>query len=242
MKRESFHLLGVALMLLAVGGLACARITGPAGPPVGPAPTPVVQPPPVPHGLAEECLACHGRDESFLAFLQTGHPVPVPPGFTGSTEEACRLCHDMEKGHTAARAIPHPLEGMEACLTCHGSGTAGVSQIPAAHSGYSVEKCSGCHTPAASGPASAAPGAAAPTPTPAVPDKTSPTPAPSGDDVAPSTPPSPYTPEGAEPPVPHGAAGMEDCLSCHGTALPGMSPMPADHFGQTNQECTRCHS
>lgn len=148
MKRYRILLLGIALFLL-MGGFSCARIFPPAGPPVGPKPAPVVQPPPPPHGSAApgDCLACHSADEKFVASLQAGHPIPIPPGFKGSPQEACQLCHTMGKGHVPARTMPHPVMGQEGCLACHAGGMPGITRTPLNHSSYTVEKCALCHAP-----------------------------------------------------------------------------------------------
>ncbi|MEE8414003.1 MAG: hypothetical protein V3R96_05575 [Dehalococcoidales bacterium] len=41
------------------------------------------------------------------------------------------------------------------------------------------------------------------------------------------------------PPMPHGLAGQEDCLQCHGEA--GFKPFPADHAGRASDICQGCH-
>lgn len=41
-------------------------------------------------------------------------------------------------------------------------------------------------------------------------------------------------------PLPHPVAGYEDCQGCHGRE--GMRPYPPDHWGWSDQSCTRCHA
>ncbi len=40
-------------------------------------------------------------------------------------------------------------------------------------------------------------------------------------------------------PIPHGLAGQEDCVQCHGEA--GFKPFPTDHTGRTSDVCQDCH-
>lgn len=42
-------------------------------------------------------------------------------------------------------------------------------------------------------------------------------------------------------PVPHGVAGLENCLLCHGEGIGGATRVPADHAGRTNDTCQLCH-
>ena len=44
-------------------------------------------------------------------------------------------------------------------------------------------------------------------------------------------------PQGTD--IPHVLDGRDDCLGCHNTST--NSPVPADHQGRTNAECTDCH-
>ena len=39
--------------------------------------------------------------------------------------------------------------------------------------------------------------------------------------------------------TPHVLEGRDDCLGCHNTSTD--SPIPSDHQGRTNAECTDCH-
>lgn len=240
-RGRSLPLVGAFILLFALWGTSCARIYPPAGPPAGPRPTTELQPPEAVHGLAAQgqCLACHGKDERFVASLQSSHPVPVPPGFQGSLQEACQLCHAMEQSHTLARAMPHPVEGWEACFACHASGVATAPQTPPNHSGYSITKCNVCHAPASP---------AQPLPTPAAtPEPTQPaaTTTPAAPPLGPALPtPEPTPTPSPEPgkvasPVPHSLAGKEDCLACHGAG--GFLPMTSDHVGRDNQTCALCH-
>lgn len=39
--------------------------------------------------------------------------------------------------------------------------------------------------------------------------------------------------------IPHVLGGQDDCIGCHNTDTD--PPIPADHQGRTNNECTDCH-
>ena len=41
--------------------------------------------------------------------------------------------------------------------------------------------------------------------------------------------------------ISHPLTGVENCLSCHAAAIPGVPRIPADHAGATNGVCQLCH-
>lgn len=215
-------LISAAMLLVAVLSLSCARVFPPAESDGGPRPTPAAQPPSAAHGLPpgdNDCLVCHGTDEAFLNALQRDHPVPLPPGFAGSPRDACALCHTMEPSHTAAEAMPHPLEGMAGCVYCHASRAAGITQMPAGHKGRAEDTCTMCHAPMIP--------ETAPTPT-------------SMQAATPAASPAPDVTKPAS--VPHTLAGMEACLTCHSSGMAGVSQIPANHSAYNVETCTLCHA
>jgi cytochrome b subunit of formate dehydrogenase len=199
----------------------------------------------IPHPVAgrEDCLMCHKAD---------GGLKPVPASHAGRANNTCQTCHQPAAGITGtpaaapavratgtaatpvanataaasgvAKAVPHPLAGLEQCDSCHGP--AGIKPMPANHAGRSNESCVTCHQiPGAAGQATPA-GAAAGTPSAAA-----------GTPAAKPAAPAPAAVAAKS--IPHPTAGLEDCVSCHG---PGqIKPMPTDHNGRKSDSCVACH-
>ncbi len=209
-----------------------------------PAPTPE-RAPPITHSVQgrEECLICH--------FTGIASSPQVPEHHRGRTNEMCTACHQPAGARPAGAgtpapvvqppSVPHAVAGREACLACHGSGVPGIEQVPADHKGRGEQKCTVCHaatvaapsptpgTPAAPSPTAPPPPAPVLTPTPAPPPAATPRPTP------------PATPAAGPSPIPHPVVGREACLACHGSGVPGIEQVPADHKGRSDQTCTLCH-
>ncbi len=160
-------------------------------------------------------------------------PYVAPHGVSEQTD--CLACHSTDAKFLAALATSHPVpvppgfQGSvhDACMLCHTIEPGHAAAKPLAHPVEGMSNCLTCH---GSG-------------TPGISQIPSDHRAYSADKCTVCHVPASSTASAATAKaIPHGLAGMENCVGCHGAGLPGISPMPADHAGRANQTCTACHA
>jgi hypothetical protein len=187
---------------------------------------------------------------------------------TAPLDASCNLCHysvPTQSSSPIAKAIPHPTTGLNDCLKCHGASA--PKPFPVDHPWSTNEVCTACHTgSSASNTIPVAKFSELTVKIKAVPHtiqglencllchdksgvkslgsehpwstidtcsachKPASNPLPLPQAIAPSS----------APVIPHAAAGLEDCLLCHGKT--GLKAISDSHPWSTNDTCAVCHS